>query len=91
MNDDANEQFEECVEWANGDKYWFLHGKLHREDGAAIECADGHKEWWLHGKHYDDANAWAKDVLKLRNESCDDAAIESFLRLILVQNQNDLI
>lgn len=51
----------------------------------------GNKSWHLHGKHYDDANAWAQQVLKMRNEPSDDAAAESFLRLILVQNQNDLI
>ena len=25
--------------WANGDKSWYLNGKLHREDGPAIEWA----------------------------------------------------
>jgi hypothetical protein len=49
------------------------------------------KKWWLHGTHHRDANAWTQDALKMRNEPCDDVAVESFLRLILVQNQNDLI
>ena len=34
----------------DGDKYWYLNGKLHREDGPAIEglwC----KAWYLNGKH----------------------------------------
>ena len=31
--------------WANGSKFWYLNGKLHREDGPAIEWADGDKFW----------------------------------------------
>ena len=29
--------------YPNGDKEWWLNGKLHREDGPAIEDADGDK------------------------------------------------
>jgi len=39
-------------EWANGDKYWYLDGKLHREDGPAVEYADGTKWWYLDGKRH---------------------------------------
>ena len=31
----------------NGDKWWYLNGKRHREDGPAIEWADGTKFWYL--------------------------------------------
>ena len=42
----------------NGTKYWYLNGKLHREDGPAIECADGTKKWYLNGKlHREDGPA----------------------------------
>ena len=34
----------------NGDKEWFLNGKLHRIDGPACEYADGTKLWFLDGK-----------------------------------------
>ena len=34
----------------NGTKMWYLDGKIHCEDGAAIEYADGSKEWYLNGK-----------------------------------------
>ena len=34
----------------NGDKCWYLNGKLHRTDGPAVEFADDDKEWWLNGK-----------------------------------------
>ena len=34
----------------NGNKSWWLNGKLHREDGPAYEGDDGYKQWWLNGK-----------------------------------------
>jgi hypothetical protein len=40
----------ELVEHSNGSKYWYLNGKLHREDGPAIEHSSGNKFWWLNGK-----------------------------------------
>ena len=36
----------------NGDKYWYLNDKLHREDGPAVECTDGSKWWYLNGKYH---------------------------------------
>jgi hypothetical protein len=36
----------------NGNKRWWLNGKVHREDGPAIEWKDGDKEWWLNGEEY---------------------------------------
>jgi len=42
----------------NGDKFWFLNGKLHREDGPAVEYSDGSKKWYLNGKlHREDGPA----------------------------------
>ena len=41
-----------CKIYTNGDKVWYLNGKLHREDGPAIEWADGDKYWFLNSKHY---------------------------------------
>ena len=32
-----------------GDKYWYLNGKLHREDGPAVEYVGGDKSWYLNG------------------------------------------
>ena len=47
-----------AVEWANGDKAWYLDGKRHREDGPAIEYADGDKAWYINGKlHREDGAA----------------------------------
>jgi hypothetical protein len=39
-----------AIEYANGNKQWFIHGKRHRKDGPTIEWASGSKEWWFHGK-----------------------------------------
>jgi hypothetical protein len=54
----SNYKTYEVKVWANGDKQWWLHGKLHREDGPAYEGADGDKEWYLHDKlHREDGPA----------------------------------
>ena len=34
-------------EIVNGDKYWYINGKFHREDGPAADYADGFKSGWL--------------------------------------------
>ena len=43
-------------EYKNGNKYWYIDGKLHRLDGPAEEYRDGDKEWckeWhIDGKYY---------------------------------------
>jgi hypothetical protein len=36
--------------YTNGDKFWYLNGKIHREDGPAVEESDGSKAWYLNGK-----------------------------------------
>ena len=42
----------------NGDRYWYLNEKLHREDGPAIEYTNGNKEWYVNGKcHREDGPA----------------------------------
>ena len=44
--------------YPNGDKYWCLNGKLHREDGPAYESANGNKFWYLNDKlHREDGPA----------------------------------
>ena len=42
----------------DGSKYWYLKGKLHREDGPAIEDSGGCKFWYLNGQlHREDGPA----------------------------------
>jgi len=47
-----------ALEYANGDKVWFLNGECHREDGPACEGANGTKKWFLNGEcHREDGPA----------------------------------
>ena len=36
----------------NGDRFWFLNGELHREDGPAVEYVSGTKHWYLNGERH---------------------------------------
>jgi len=36
----------------DGNKYWLLNNKLHREDGPAVEYSDGTKRWYLNGERH---------------------------------------
>ncbi|MBF0572116.1 MAG: hypothetical protein HQL12_09660, partial [Candidatus Omnitrophica bacterium] len=39
-----------AIEYANGNKYWYLQSRYHRTDGPAVELANGDKWWYLHGQ-----------------------------------------
>ena len=39
-----------AMEWADGNKEWYVDGNLHRTDGPAVEWADGDKAWWVNDK-----------------------------------------
>ena len=39
-----------AVEYDNGERAWYVDGKLHRTDGPAIEYADGSKAWYVNDK-----------------------------------------
>jgi hypothetical protein len=42
----------------NGDRWWYLNDKRHREDGPAIEYSNGSRWWYLNGKlHREDGPA----------------------------------
>ena len=44
--------------YPDGDKSWYLNGKLHREDGPAVEYSTGYKSWYLKNKlHREDGPA----------------------------------
>ena len=47
-----NPEFTGCVIDCNGDKFWYLNGLQHREDGPALEWANGSKFWHLNGKYH---------------------------------------
>ena len=37
-------------EYFDGNKEWYVNGKLHRLDGPAIECANGDEAWCINGE-----------------------------------------
>ena len=39
-----------CVEYTNGDKFWWQNDKFHRTDGPAIERSSGDKWWYKNGE-----------------------------------------
>lgn len=39
----------QCEIDEDGDRYWWLNGEWHREDGPAVEFANGSKQWYLNG------------------------------------------
>ena len=41
-----------CKIYDNGDKCWYLNGKVHRTDGPAVEYVNGNKYWYLNGKYH---------------------------------------
>lgn len=41
-----------AIERVNGDKEWYIDGKLHREDGPAAVLADGSCEYWQDNKRH---------------------------------------
>jgi len=50
--DELHNPYGPAVEYADGDKVWYLNGKRHREAGPAVEWEDGDKEWWINGKRH---------------------------------------
>jgi hypothetical protein len=55
--------------------FWYLNGKLHREDGPAFEWANGEKFWFLNGKKY--AEGTHQKVMASRNKpTCDGKVVE---------------
>lgn len=46
---------------SNGSKHWYVDGKRHRADGAAIEWGDGTKFWYLNGKRLTEAE-WLEAI-----------------------------
>ena len=48
-------QMQQC---SDGNKKWYLNGKLHREGAPAVDRSDGTKKWYVHDKlHREDGAA----------------------------------
>lgn len=41
-----------AVEYRDGSKEWFIHGRKHRIDGPAYEETGGYKAWWVDGNRH---------------------------------------
>ena len=41
-----------AIEWANGNKVWYVNGQFHREDGPAIEYVNGTEWWYVNGQQW---------------------------------------
>jgi hypothetical protein len=59
------------MEFANGDKWWYLNDKRHREGGPAVELANGDKEWYLNDKELTEAEFNART-----KPSCEGKVVE---------------
>ena len=89
-----------AIEWHNGAKEWYRHGKLHREDGPAIEWFDGTKIWYHNGKfHREDGPAiiWPSGKVEwwLNGESLSfvsflDTIDDPYKKTLLVLQFNDV-
>jgi hypothetical protein len=53
----------------NGDQYWNLNDKFHREEGPALDFSNGDKYWYLNDKVYTEAEH--KLEMAKRNNTCD--------------------
>jgi hypothetical protein len=53
MSEMQNEQLQMHIDEV-GNKYWRLHGKLHRDGAPAIEYANGTKLWYQHDELHRD-------------------------------------
>jgi len=40
-----------AIEYATGNREWYVDGKLHRLDGPAVDYASGMRAWYIDGKY----------------------------------------
>ena len=59
--------FTGCLIDSKNNKYCFLEGMWHKEDGPAIEYANGDKQYYLNEKHYTE-ETWRKEVRRRKLE-----------------------
>jgi hypothetical protein len=52
MFENYNDFLEPPTVVCNDDKYWYLNGELHRENGPAVEFSDGSKFWYFNGQYH---------------------------------------
>jgi len=59
-----------AIEYSDGDKEWYIEGKLHRLDGPADERSNGSKYWYVEGKLHreDGTRAWYIEGVRYTEE-----------------------
>jgi len=57
-----------AIEWANGDKEWYINGKLHRDDGPTLILADGRIFWYLNDICFDKKEEWFEALTEEQKE-----------------------
>jgi len=55
-----------AVEWANGEKEWYVNGKRHRLDGPATEHADGYRAWFVNGVFIFEVDGSGEMIIRMR-------------------------
>ena len=56
------------IVYNNGDKHWYLNGKLHREDGPAVEFVNGNKIWYINGEELSEEEFNSRNNVELSLE-----------------------
>ena len=82
-----------CVSDRQGNKFWYLNGELHREDGPAIERANGTKYWYINDKlHREDGPAMEyADGTKVWYLNSVRMTEESYLKCLENKDQENLL
>ena len=48
--------------YRDGNKWWYLNGEYHRENGPAVEYTNGNKYWFLNGEFHRENGPAIEDV-----------------------------
>jgi len=65
-----------AIEWADGDKFWFLNGKRHREDGPAVVRANRAEGFYLEGNCYSEEQYAVEMNRRNNKDSCSGKIVE---------------
>jgi hypothetical protein len=64
--------------WYDGEKRWYINGRLHRVDGPAIIYNNGEVEWHLDGVRFETKEEWFEDLTE--EQKVKTLYSESFIR-----------
>lgn len=75
-----------AIEFQNGTKSWYLHGKRHRTNGPAIENSLGIRNpaaWRVDGVQYRSIDAWAKAALEYEGKKVTQDAVDDKVAAVM--------